>query len=685
MFFSFGVILAQDKPVRIKAPSSPSKITPFTMIFAPEKNAIIKEKQKIDYDLSKPSQLRLGPFVLNQGDVSMQISREEAEFVDIEFGLEAKKYIRSIYIISFTWPRDYLSSGTLEIVNDKSETLWRDDIDDEDVEEWQTLLNQSSSKLTDKEILDFQKKLSETKEGRPDKQSLYRAKNLSRVHKNSSYGNSHQRFYDIPLADIKGPFRFCVAKRNPDGRLALCSKRYEFVRRFGRYALKSVSQKVRPKVQVNDKNTSLRGTAIFLDFETPIKLSAMMDDGTYFEFISRPKQIEVMDIALDTDKDLINLVGFGARPIGLLEEDIYADNVLLGFLNFMPTIGDLKDYWRATMDPRAPYLYVKGKGGAPFRQSFTFKDLPTEKIRPSIDPKSQKSTYSYKAKLKGYVDTSVQLSTPRDLPDASVERLDGESFEWNFISEKRGKNIGYLNLNDGENTWQAQYELYRGYPGEISARFTGVVSDDLDLVILGEVAGQYWFENILGSQNFYLSQLRWGLSAKYFETIFVGRDDPDNQGLVSVNTTEVNLKYRLDPGIWGRDPSVGFILGYQGLSYEFRQSAVDFNSKNGMLGAGVFWARSMPKVFDDIFNIIPFFRYPKWVDMDAIYYPLSTDSLITQKANVSFNFHGKIAWTDRFFGEGGFGLKVYSYADPNINKNIGFGLAYGTVGLGMNF
>lgn len=684
--------MAEDAPIRVTQPDSKLNLTPYTMLFDPAANGVIKEKQKIDYDLTKPDSLRLGPYLLTKGEVRMHMSREVVEFVDIEFGLEPKLKKQMLYIISFAWPQSYLETGTLELINDKSDVIWRSEVTKKDLSEWERLLEQSKKAVTKKDIENAQNDLIEdlAEERTKDKKRsvLMRPENLNSMHMNSNYGHSRQRFYDIPIDRIKEPFRYCISQKGSEGRISLCSKRYRFTRQYGRVTLAPVRGRVPTKVLINDKPVAQQGTAVFLDFATPIKFSALIGDGTYFEFVSKPQPVDIIDIAFNETTKNVRVIGHGHQPVGNIQKEIYSDNIFLGFLNFMPTIGEYRNYWSAAMDRQMPSLYIQGDSGVPFRQPFTFIDLPKESYRPSINKDSRKNTYNRKVTLYGKAPTHLKLSTPEEEPEAEVERLDGENFKWTYINKQWGPNSGFLVLDDGQDKWKSMYQMYRGFPGEVSVRSTAVVSDSLDLVVLGEVAAQYWFDDILWLDSYYLTQQRWGVSAKYFKTLLVGRDDPVEQGIVDVEVTEANLKYRFDPGIWARDPSVGMMLSYQNLSYTFREDSTDLISENAMLGIGAFWARSMPEVFDKVFNIIPWFRYPKWVDMEVIYYPVSLESQISQGSSMAFNFHGKVHWTDRIYGEGGFGLKVFSYADPDVGefgKSIGFAMAYGTVGIGMNF
>jgi hypothetical protein len=150
--------------------------------------------------------------------------------------------------------------------------------------------------------------------------------------------------------------------------------------------------------------------------------------------------------------------------------------------------------------------------------------------------------------------------------------------------------------------------------------------------------------------------------------------DTQKENLTSLTA---DIKYRFTPGVWTRDASMGMMLGYQDLVFG--------NFKATMAGAGWFWARSMPRVFDNIFNWVPFMRYPKWVDMEVIYYFSSLKSNITLNSPFSVNFHGQILWSKSIFGEAGFGMKRYAFIDKTLNQKAELNTFYGTLGLGIKF
>lgn len=687
-----------DVRVRGKIEDKVEKTSPFSLFFDPLKNSIRLDRQKIDYDLTKETVLRLGPYLLEQSSVAAQMTRELGEFYEIDFGFDISRRVGPIYIISFNWPIDFIPNGFIEMLDDSGSSLWRRKLSSSDIEDWRNSIDgQRNKSIFERKKVEIENELANKKdndgiEAYRKKLSLARPQNLSPVHLKSQFGLSHKTFYEIPMTQITAPFRFCVSKeeisyevgkKDALSRLAVCSRRYRFLREAGRYQLLLEPKIVKPIVLINDKPVTLKGTAIFIEEDIPIKFAAMLKNGTYFEFVSNPKTVRIVDMAKDEENKRVNIIGYGDAPMGQIDESFYADSVHWGFLNFMPTIGDLRKFWRATVDINAPYLYLKGAGGAPFRQNFDFENMPSVKARVVLSDKTTKSTYSSSVWVSGKVDKSVKLSAD----GAEIRREEGsDDFEWELPTPQKGVyNKGIINVHEGDKKWMAEYEIFRSYPAEISARLSGVLTKDLTLVVMGEVAAQYWFESVLGWGNYYLAHQRWGLSARYFESL-VGTD----ADLLKFAAGTVDLKYRFTPGVWGRDPTVGMMGSFLNFDYGFKDSLGSVMYHVPVVGGGAFWARSMPKVFDDILNLFPFMRYTKWVDWEFIYYPLALREKQTSTFMFAMNFHGKIQWTQKFFGEAGFGLKNFSFEDvrsPDPNKQLApqVVIAFGTLGLGFNF
>lgn len=653
----------EDQPMVLMDQSKPDFIPLF---FEPERNGVVYAHQEIEFDLTNPLILRVGPLAVTAAGVGMRMSRETGEFFEIEFGLDLQTRYANMYMISFQWPVELVPDGVIELFNDQGEVLWRREANEEQVTEWKNFVTGDAGAVISADAKDGKKKSGKTRVG------IERLKLVG--HDQSSYGLFGKEIFDIPVWKIEEPFRFCVTKDAPEGRLAICSKRYRFIRKGGRYWVVSESKTVVPKVLVNDKPVTLKGSAVFVDDKKPIKFAALMGNGTYFEFVSFPKRITVVDMVLNDETNQVEVIGYGPPPLGPIERIERHAKDYWDFLNFAPTIGDFRKFWKATFPAQGGSLFLRGYGGAPFKQPFIFDKLPRKSVRPRIHIKSPRSTYARTVKLKGET-TAPAIVTSKE---ENAKNSSGTEFQWQYLARNRGEmNSAEIFVKDGNQTYRAFHEIYKGYPREISTRLTGVLSNNLELVLLGEIATQWWFERLLWWDNTQYSLQRWGVAAKYFKALAAIGGSKDGQSLIRLDVANIDLKYRLTPGIWARDPTLGIMLDAQQVQIE------DFKAQ--MAGVGVLWARSMPKFFDSIFNIVPFMRYPKWVDVEAIYYPLALSKSTRLGVNMSVNFHGKVLWTERFFGEAGFGLKVFQFDDLVERKAIALAVAYGTIGLGYNF
>jgi hypothetical protein len=257
-----------------------------------------------------------------------------------------------------------------------------------------------------------------------------------------------------------------------------------------------------------------------------------------------------------------------------------------------------------------------------------------------------------------------------------------DEFKWRFQALNRNEiNKSYLIVEKDGQTFKTYTEMFKGYPREVSARLSMLLGSNGGLTPMGEFAFNYWFEDVFGWTQYYLARQRWGISLKYFLTATKLKFSTSEAQLQS---TTIDLKYRITPGLWNRDETWGIIFGSRDLSYDYFAAQ--------MVGVGAFWARSMPRVFDDIMNLFPFMGYPKWVDMEFIYYPVNFTSKVTANnwgmgnGNWALNFHGKLMWTKQFFGEAGFGMKQIDFTMGSpLDKRLNFTSLYGTAGLGWSF
>ncbi len=163
---------------------------------------------------------------------------------------------------------------------------------------------------------------------------------------------------------------------------------------------------------------------------------------------------------------------------------------------------------------------------------------------------------------------------------------------WEFSAPRKfAINTATLDVPGEKTTHKSYLDIYRGGAGEASLRLTGVVTADGDWVVLGEGRVSWWFNDVFGWQNYYLSKQRWGMSARYFATLskLPVTSDTGNED-VDLKVAQADIRYRLSPGLWEKDRDFGFDCCLRNNDDEeilMRQNR-----------AGIFWARSMPQGLD---------------------------------------------------------------------------------------
>ncbi|WP_413612295.1 hypothetical protein [Bdellovibrio sp. HCB-110] len=618
-------------------------------------NGVILPPLELEYDLTGANGkiLKIGNVALNEKNfffALLPLGKTHSQLNQVLGSSEAAKVT-----LVMAWPDKMMTHGTLEMISRTGAVLWTYNFTEADHTKWMKQLEEWRKALITK--------------GVPAK-DLVRSGVFG-----SQFAIVDAEAAKAPFWGQKDSFRFCLTQSDGRNSTKMCSQRYG-TKSSGRNVIMG---KVRvdpttPRVLVQNEEAPMKNSVV-VAADMPTSFFAELASGESYEFVTVPNKLELMDISDTKKPNVLRIVGYDTRPIGrsiILNPDQYGS--LTKLLGFEATIGDPRKFWAAAIKKDDPKIYLPGQGGGVFKQRFELSEIPRTQSRVYLSKRTPTGTYIDGVKLEGRKQPIADISSEQN--SAEVDSKDPANFVWHFKATERGQiNRSYLNVSFEGKTYKSYYEIYKGYPRELSGRFTGVQASG-EFIIMGEVAYNQWFEDLFGWTNYWLSRQRWGFSAKYFQSFNQLKvDAAGNTAPLSVMT--LDFKYRVTPGLWGRDESVGGMLSYQNVTFD--------KLKAPMLGVGAFWARSMPKVFDDFFNLMPFMRYPKWVDMEFIYYASSMDSKVTLNAPMSLNFHGKVLWSDRYFGEAGFGMKRYSFTDSSLNQKAELNTFYGTVGLGINF
>lgn len=606
--------------------------------------SIFSPNQILDYDMTMN-----GNRALRIGNVTIDSSIFKVSFYSTDALSKLKD--KTSKLILFQWPLGLLNTPTIEFINRTGDVIWKKNISKNDLTLWEKykadqtlLLNNNSSS------------------GNPT--SAKQSNAFSSV----TYGVIDNAEVKAITKKIKNQFKVCFSFIKEKTSSRFCTAKMYINKKEG--ILKSVKASNSPRVLVNNEEVDFK-KVLNIKNDEKVSFYSELLTGESYEFITEPSKVFIVD-AVEADNGEIKIVGYGPtpnHPFSLLTQEQYSR--LTQLLGFEPTIKDHRVFWQLTLPQDSKTIYFSGENGGVFNLNFNSSLIPKESSRIYLHKNSPIGTYRNSLELKAIKNPKTQVSSTEN--EVELISNDTKNFIWKFKSDQIGEvNKSYLNLQHDNKKYRAFYEVFRSQGNELSARFTGILSDS-GQVILGEIFYSKWFEYLF-AKNYYSYQ-RWGLAAKHFisfNSLSVSDSEKEN-----ISATNIDLKYRFTPGLWTRDESTGLMISYQNLVFG--------QFKVPMTGVGWFWARSMPRGLDNFFNLVSLFRYPKWVDMEIIYYTNAISSKVQLNAPINVNFHGQILWSKSFFGEAGFGIKRFAFTDQDLNQKAELTTFYGTIGLGFKF
>jgi hypothetical protein len=598
---------------------------------------IIFPNMEIEYSTSPqtPNQLKVGNAIFNQNTFLIELKG----LYQLDPAFKNNLGLKNEWAFILHWPKPVFPNPEIEIISGDGQSIWKKTLTESDLKSWQSRTDLWKRKLNNPKynptVLD------------------------------SSFGMIGGGEVNKLRGLLANSFKFCVFSAAKKGDSRYCSPLMAI--KAGKKLFAQNDLKTR--ILIQNEEAKPEGI-VKTDPLVPATFFAEFALGGSYEFKTDVPKTDLVDIA-EINETTLKVVGFGVKPnmpVRIITKD--ETSKLTKFFGFEATIKDEREFWEVHIPKAAPYIYFPGPAGGVFRQVIVASEVPKAKARVWVHESTPTSVYSSEVKIRAIKPPGTTVESDQNSIEQGPTPRD---LIWNFRADKKGEiNKSYLTVNQGGKKYTSFFEVYRSQANELSGRFTGILSNS-GQVILGEVSYNRWFEALMGRNSF--SYQRWGTNVRYFKSfspLFVS--DTQKENLTSLTA---DIKYRFTPGVWTRDASMGMMLGYQDLVFG--------NFKATMAGAGWFWARSMPRVFDNIFNWVPFMRYPKWVDMEVIYYFSSLKSNITLNSPFSVNFHGQILWSKSIFGEAGFGMKRYAFIDKTLNQKAELNTFYGTLGLGIKF
>ncbi len=621
-----------------------------------------ERKSYLSMELIDGATLKMGPRKLVGRTIGLKLSmRERSDYASRDLPLKKSKgkSEKSVFVLSFSWPSGFVPTGRIEIRSLLGREYWKREFDERDLVSWRKIL--------------FSGVGESYSEGSPI--TLEDRKNLHgfwKGHESGDFG-----IFDLDLKEIGvvfgDPFRFCVYGSKESLQMALCSRPY-ILRSEGAKGVRAaiIRKRLEPTLILGDRVVEKQGEVEIS--EKGGEFQVIFADGSSMR--ARTTALPMTFVNQELREGKLLLFGTGRTPLKHHSISEQGDNRW-----FSDTIVRKEEVWEVEVSRKEPELWVNGEFGVPILWKWNWEAIPQERLRLYLHKHSPHSTYKSWVHLEGYKSPGVQLSTKQN----QVVEQKGSEFVWEFGAPLEADlNKAIIKSELGEMIVTSTYEIKRGYPYETSLRLTGGTSGT-SIAYFGEIFSSAWFETLMGWENYYLGRLRWGSSLRYFNSLTPLQVKDEE---ISLNHLNFDVKYRFSPGVWGLDESTGIILGFQQLSYTSKTNSSfgGIQKPSTLLGAGLFWARSMPNIFDKMFNLLPFMRYPKWVDLDFVYYTSNLTSTHSPSVNFLINFHGKVYWTKRFYGEAGvtfkkIGIKQIEPTEVEVDSFI----VLGTIGAGINF
>jgi hypothetical protein len=457
-------------------------------------------------------------------------------------------------------------------------------------------------------------------------------------------------------------FKFCAGDE--------CSKDFKLAQTARDFMTQSEGQAVvatgdmPAEVRINDKPAAKKGSFALTDKEPKAVLVALFSNGGEFHIETQlpAAKTEYFDISSSQDKANITIAGRGPHPMSPEVTDM-ADPE--------SSKSDASGAWKLTVPSDSLDVFIKGDGQIPLKQHFKIsKKVPTEEMRPYLSAPTRTGTYAKSLPLTGKIITSAPVKISSGELEAT--QIDDNQFKWNYKSEERQKfNHSSILINDQGTEYHAYHPIYRALPYDVAGRVSGVLTTS-SILLSGEFVGSAWLDSIFRNQNRLFSVQRWGLTAHYLQTFTSPQDASGNA--ITLSRLNADVKYRLKPGLTNHDPTFGAELSYQSLNYS--------SISAGMLGVGAFWFHQVPGFMDKAFNLVKWFRYPKWFELEAHLFPVGLSG-VTMGSTYDANARLKIFVKENFYYDFTVNLNQYNYTTSAAAVSISY--VSGAAGIGYLF
>ncbi len=354
----------------------------------------------------------------------------------------------------------------------------------------------------------------------------------------------------------------------------------------------------------------------------------MLNEGMQYQFSAELIPDRLIEVSLKVPElDIVDL-GMKQNQRRILYNLKQMDASLGGFWSYSFPAPEKLHF--TAPSGKVGYFRWKSPAGIVMRRPLlTQSEWPMESLRPVVHLRRTLGSYNSQFKFKVF-----------------------DSAKKEQVISSTGLESGFWNNQKMEmngQTWE--YRALRMFSSEASGRLSLVNGPDGGILMLGDATFSHYIEKFRESSTLdsFWSH-RFGLRARGFSNL-AGFTSGEKLNLTAFSG---EVRVAVLPGLWNFDEIVGLQVGFSSITIE--------ESKAKFGGVGFYWARPLPLIFDKILNVVPIFRYPKYVDLDFTNYDHHL-GIGNFGQNFVMNFHGKMIFTERAFFELGYAWSRYEMED----------------------
>lgn len=475
---------------------------------------------------------------------------------------------------------------------------------------------------------------------------------------------------------LKEEFQLCLEQEYEASKVNACSQFFRLI--DGKSTPVETSDA--SAVKLNDKKAPKNAQITLSPDQKNISLAIKFKSGFFIKISDKSRFIALENIFVDPVEKRLGIIdGKGSvRPTQLTIKDRFFS--FIKEKNYFKNEYEKSKDWPQDIEDAEMEFSPYQTGASMQLYGIILPHVPPP-FNFQLNEDNPIATYSSTVELRGKKQPNEVLAA-KNKNELFIHN-DQTDFLWEFPAPLKGQvNHNYLSLQHKNKDYYFSQRIFRAHQTSVAASLSLSTSPTLDLVPGYNFSAEHWFEEIWNKSTW--SYQRLGLAANMYETAQSFKPNKSYPEKISINPINFDILYRLSPGV--RPVQSTFGLGVRYLNFTLYRS-VSSDIQTQFLGIGGFWQTAPQKLIDDIFNVVPLFRYPKWMELSLFYYPISMSD-VQLGFSFSWKAHGKMFFAKNWYFDASFNVNNISFRRQNsIGRTDAFNIATasGTLGVGYLF